>query len=267
MIIPIAPSVTTPDTLVENIFTPAFFDTHFSLLIAQTPTEKRRAFTLRHAVFIEELRYDLGNSSALNIEHDDHDQQSLLCLLHHKATGLDVGCLRVVLFDEQNAHGLHSLPLEAYYGAHLFLPNTHPRHFASHQVCEVSRLAVHPTVRRKQSEVQSPYESIKESPALLSLSLFLAATALVGLSQRHHVFAMLEPRFSRLLKASGLQFHQVGGVIDYCGSRAAYYIDQRVAEERLPKRLTPLYQFIKGQLASQLAKSPLLQDGRTSRQL
>ena len=255
----ITPPVTTPETLVENTFSPAFFDTHFSLLIAHTPIEKLRAFTLRHAVFIEELNYDLGNDSALNIEHDDHDQQSLVCLLHHKATGLDVGCLRVVLFDEHNGHEQHSLPLEAYYGEHLFLPNTHPRCFAHQQVCEVSRLAVHPTVRRKHSDVQSPYESIKESPALLSLSLFLAATALVGLSQRPHAFAMLEPRFSRLLKASGLQFHQVGGVIDYCGSRAAYYIDQRVAEEHLPKRITPLYQFIKGQLASQLANSPLLQ--------
>lgn len=75
---------------------------------------------------------------------------------------------------------------------------------------------------------------------------------MVGLSGRHHVFAMLEPRFSRLLKASGLHFQQVGGVINYCGSRAPYYIDQRVAEAHLPKRIVPLYHTIKTQLAVQL---------------
>lgn len=253
----ITPPMTTPETLADTTFSPAFFNDHFLLILAQTADEKHRAFALRHAVFIEELNYDIGNTNALNIEHDEHDQHSLLCLLHHKATGIDVGCVRVVLIDplaEQNERGL---PLEDYYQPHLFISDTHPHYFPASTVCEVSRLAVHPTARKRHKDnqspdIQSPYDSIKESPALLSLSLFLAATAIVGLSQRYHVFAMLEPRFSRLLKASGLHFHQVGGVINYCGSRAPYYIDQRVAETNLPIKLLPLYQSIKRQLASQL---------------
>ncbi|MGE6511605.1 PEP-CTERM/exosortase system-associated acyltransferase [Vreelandella aquamarina] len=266
----IKPTRTPPDTLQESTFSPTFFNDHFTLLIAQTPDEQYRAFALRHAVFIEELNYAIGNENTLNIECDAHDQHSLLCLLHHNATGIDVGCVRVVLIEPVRGRPLCSLPLEAYYPAPLFMPDTHPHAFSSDKTCEVSRLAVHPTVRKKplsrpelasqdfpstSPTAQTPYESIKESPALLSLSLFLAATAMVGLSGRHHVFAMLEPRFSRLLKASGLHFQQVGGVINYCGSRAPYYIDQRVAEAHLPKRIVPLYHTIKTQLAVQLLAS------------
>ena len=271
MITTITPAMTTPEILEDTTFSPTFFNDHFRLLIAQTPDEQHRAFALRHAVFIEELNYAIGKESALNIERDEHDQHSLLCLLHHNATGIDVGCVRVVLIDPAPGQPARGLPLEDYYHAHLFIPDAHPHTFPLHKTCEVSRLAVHPTVRKKPKgragpaastsdarrpspfpALQTPYESIKESPALLGLSLFLAATAMVGLSGRYHVFAMLEPRFSRLLKASGLHFHQVGGVINYCGSRAPYYIDQRVAEESLPKRIVPLYHTIKTQLAAQL---------------
>ncbi|WP_311065001.1 PEP-CTERM/exosortase system-associated acyltransferase [Halomonas sp. DWK9] len=263
----ITPPITTPEILADTTFSPTFFNDHFRLILAQTTDEQHRAFALRHAVFIEELNYDIGTSSTLNLEHDEHDQHSLLCLLHHKATGIDLGCVRVVLIDTFAKRQERGLPLEDYYASHLFMPETHPSYFPVNTVCEVSRLAVHPTARKKPKDfhradsqspdsqsldIQSPYDSIKESPALLSLSLFLAATALVGLSQRYHVFAMLEPRFSRLLKASGLHFHQVGGVINYCGSRAPYYIDQRVAEESLPIKIKPLYHTIKGQLEAQL---------------
>ncbi len=63
---------------------------------------------------------------------------------------------------------------------------------------------------------------------------------------------MMEPRFARLLKISGLQFRQVGDVIDYCGPRAAYYIDQRDAERDLQAPLQPLYWHIKESIAPQL---------------
>lgn len=255
----IHPLSTTPEDITQNTFTPGFFDSHFSLIIAQTIDEKTRAFSLRHAVFNEELNYNIGDASHQNIEKDIHDQHSILCLLHHKETGLDVGCVRVVLINKQLLSSSPSLPLEEYYDATLFTSPKHPRKFSSERVCEVSRLAVHPAFRRKSAvEINDHESSIRESPALISLSLFLAATAIVGISQRHHVFAMLEPRLNRLLGASGLNFQQVGGLIQHCGERAAFYIDQRAAEHHLPKKIVPLYQLIKSKLATQLADADSL---------
>ncbi|WFE71273.1 PEP-CTERM/exosortase system-associated acyltransferase [Halomonas sp. M1] len=250
----IHPPTTTPEDIKQNTFTPDFFDRHFSLIIAQTTDEKIRAFSLRHAVFNEELNYKLGDTPHQNIEKDIHDQHSILCLLHHKETGIDVGCVRVVLINKQRFSSSPSLPLEEYYHKSLFTSHQHPRYFASESVCEVSRLAVHPGFRRKSAaDINNHESSIRESPALVSLSLFLAATAIVGIAQRHHVFAMLEPRFNRLLGASGLHFQQVGELIQHCGERAAFYIDQRVAEHHLPEKIVPLYQLIKSGLATQLA--------------
>lgn len=252
----IKPPTTTPEDLKQHSFSPELFDSHFSLIIAQTNAEKTRAFSLRHAVFNEELNYNMGDTRHQNIEQDIHDQHSILCLLHHKDTGIDVGCVRVVLISQQRLCPSASLPLETYYDASLFTSHVHPRHFSSDRVCEVSRLAVHPAFRRKSAtDIHNHENSIRESPALVSLSLFLAATAIVGITQRHHVFAMLEPKFHRLLGASGLHFQQVGEPIQYCGKRAAFYIDQRAAEQRLPAPLVPLYALIKSSLATQLAQA------------
>ncbi|XQU07867.1 GNAT family N-acyltransferase [Halomonas sp. LY9] len=156
----ITPPITTPEILTDTTFSPTFFNDHFTLIIAQTEDEQHRAFALRHTVFIEELNYDIGTSSELNIEHDEHDQHSLLCLLHHKATGIDVGCVRIVLIDPSVEQKERGLPLEDYYPAHLFIADTHPHYFPASTVCEVSRLAVHPTARKK----------IKTSKALMTAS-------------------------------------------------------------------------------------------------
>ena len=221
---------------------PCQFDTNFKLIIATTPDEKERAFLLRHHVFNEELNYNIGDKTSSTVEKDSHDTHSLLCLLQHRESGMDVGCLRVVFIDEAMNSFSKKLPFEEYCKNSLTNPKLHPKNLPQDTICEVSRLAVHPLFRKKKSTIESNIcntenthqknESLNQS--IISLSLFLAATALVGLAQRRHVFAMLEPRFNRLLKASGLHFQQVGEIINHCGFRAAYYIDQHKAVKNLP---------------------------------
>lgn len=239
---------------------PHYFSEKFRLIIAHTPEEKQRAFSLRHEVFHEELHYNIGEKTNAPLEKDSHDQNSILCLLQHKESGMDAGCLRVVIIDINNDKLPKPLPLEEYCEGSLNDSALHPKNFSKSTICEVSRLAVHPLFRKKakpptgiRDEDINKICSINEKqPALIGLSLFLAATAIVGLSQRRHVFAMIEPKFNRLLKASGLHFQKAGKTIDYCGTRAAYYIDQHRAEENLPEETTLLYQHIKEELASQI---------------
>ncbi|QFU02922.1 Autoinducer synthetase [Halomonas sp. THAF5a] len=234
---------------------------HFRLIIAHTPEQKERAFSLRHAVFHEELHYEIGDKTNSPIEKDKYDHNSILCLLQHKASHVDAGCLRVVIIDKNRDHPIQNLPLEEYSGNSLEGSELHPQFFPESQLCEVSRLAVHPLFRKKElppigardkdiSNIGT--EGSENQPALISLSLFLAATAIVGLSGRRHVFAMIEPRFNRLLKVSGLHFHRAGETIDHCGLRAAYYIDQHQAEIDLPEKIMPLYARIKRCLEQQM---------------
>lgn len=240
------------------------FMEHFRFSIATDHDSRYRAYALRHKVFREELRYNLGDNRDAPFENDAHDQHAILCLLRHVASQVDSGCLRVVVIPP-DAQGVESmLPLEEHCGHSLHESEQQPSRFARSTICEVSRLAVHPAFRRHRNNVIDINEDAAGAPAaspgvpadpLVTVSLFLAATAVVGLSGRRHVFAMMEPRFARLLKVSGLNFRQIGKVIDYCGPRAAYYIDQRQAEREMHPHLVPLYQHIRQSLAHQLPRA------------
>ncbi len=262
------PSVSLPKLSID----PHHFFNNFKLIVAHSPDEKERAFLLRHQVFNEELNYNIGDKTSSTLEKDSHDQHSILCLLQHRESGIDAGCLRVVVID-QNIKGFPQiLPLEEYCSNSLNNSDFHPKKMAKNTICEVSRLAVHPSFRKKNKPIldtsnlhthNQDLNNDAQNQSIISLSLFLAATALVGLAQRRHVFAMLEPRFNRLLKASGLHFRQVGDIINYCGNRAAYYIDQKKAVENLPQQLIPLYTHIEKELAIQtssekMQKPPLI---------
>ncbi|MGR2739359.1 PEP-CTERM/exosortase system-associated acyltransferase [Billgrantia sp. Q4P2] len=235
----------------------------YRFIIARSQSSRYRAYALRHQVFREELQYRLGEDTDLPFEKDAHDKHSILCLLNHRASSSDAGCLRVVL-PIDNAGQPQRLPLEESCSHGLTDPQLHPDRFERSSLCEVSRLAVHPDFRRtrecalglREQDLQ-PLEHNRLPPPspLVTLSLFLAATAIVGLSGRRHVFSMMEPRFARLLKISGLKFRQVGDIIDYCGPRAAYYIDQHQAERDLKSSLRPLYRHIKSTLAPQMANA------------
>lgn len=245
---------------------PYQFFNDFEFIIAHSPDEKKRAFLLRHQVFNEELNYNIGDKTSTTLEKDSHDQHSILCLLQHRKSGIDAGCLRVVIIDQTIKGFSQILPLEEYCSTSLTSSDLHPEKMAKNTICEVSRLAVHPLFRKKKKPpIDGKYlhaENIDlnndtQNQSIISLSLFLAATAIVGLAERRHVFAMLEPRFNRLLKTSGLHFQQVGDIINYCGNRAAYYIDQKIAVEKLPKQLIPLYTFIEKELAIQTSSEKL----------
>lgn len=231
-----------PDHLDVDVFA-----RRFELVIAHSDAARERAFALRHRVFREELKYQLGSDRAF-LEHDEYDQNSVLCLLKHRESGLDAGCLRVVLVPD----AFKKLPFEEYYDLALLTSPLSPRTFERSEICEVSRLAVHPAFRKKSAD---PGERgwRHESPAMISLSLFLAATALVGLLGTPNVFAVLEPKFNRMLGAAGLRFEQIGEIIEYCGKRAPYYIHQPTAECLLPDALRPLFELIRARLTVEFA--------------
>lgn len=264
---------TPEEALRKRRIDPACFSDRFRFIIARTPEEKQRAFSLRHKVFHEELHYNIGVEINAPLEKDSYDKNSILCLLQHKESGVDAGCLRVVIIDDEDNYSPHTLSLEEYCESSLKDSDLHPSIFPKSTICEVSRLAVHPLFRKgakpptgiKGEDIESICsKSETQQPALIGLSLFLAATAIVGLARRRHVFAMIEPKFNRLLKASGLHFKKVGKTIDYCGSRAAYYIDQHKAEDNLPEEITLLYHHIKKELSPQIHENSEHEDAPNS---
>lgn len=240
------------------------FDTYFSYSLV-TGEERQAVHRLRYDVYCREFGFERDEDCPGGMEQDEFDDVSWHGLLGHRSSGAAAGCVRVVPADA-GPDGV--LPIEKHCGASFFHPELRPALMDRAHVCEVSRLAVHGVFRRRRGEGKTPLGDVDglDIPAeqyrtfpLMAVSLFMAATALTGLTDRHHVFAMMEPRLARLLGRSGLIFTQVGDIQDYHGMRAAFYIHRDDAVRGLQQSaiLRHLYRRAREQLGTDyLAASP-----------
>ncbi|MEC9483852.1 MAG: PEP-CTERM/exosortase system-associated acyltransferase [Halomonas sp.] len=235
------------------------FLSSFDFCLVTSEEERKRAYALRHAVFRRELDYQMTEDAVLRLESDLYDQKSLMVMLEHKRSGLSAGCMRMVPALGTGPSWLQQLPLEEHCTASLTHPTLHPRKLPRNQVCEISRLAVPAYFRHRsqhpdeelRAEVSAFLPEERRTFPLIGISLFLAATALVGLTGHYHVFAMMESRLPRLLAIQGLRFQRVGELTVFHGKRHAFYIDQRQAIVDMQPALAGLYRHIEDTLTRQ----------------
>ncbi|MCG7599359.1 GNAT family N-acetyltransferase [Halomonas sp. McH1-25] len=249
------------------------FLSSFEFRLVATEAERQRAYALRHAVFRRELDYQMTEDADLRLESDLYDQKSLMVMLEHKRSGLSAGCMRMVPALGIGPAHLQRLPLEEHCTDSLTHPQLHPQKLPREKVCEISRLAV-PAYFRHRSQKQhlidvadATHPSFSPDEArtfpLIGISLFLAATALVGLTGHYHVFAMMESRLPRLLAIQGLRFQRVGELTVFHGKRHAFYIDQRQAVIDMQPTLAALYRHVEETLTRQYHQKVLSLDSVT----
>ncbi len=249
------------------------FSRYFRFLLATSERDRKRVYAVRHHVFRGEFNYALGDDLRSDFERDRYDATSLLCLVEHRDTGRTAGCVRLIMPPRGVGPTLEALPLERFCGNSLKDLPLHPGRLPRDQVCEISRLAVPSLFRRRHGERRTPAGNVAEFAfppehtrtfPLIGVSLFLAATAMVGFVKRHHVYAMMEPKLARLLALNDLHFHQIGNIMEYYGKRAAFYIDQHRAVADMRPELADFYTFIQDELhphflsASEAAESSRL---------
>lgn len=230
---------------------------HFRFQIVRTMHQRRLIHRLRYDVYCREFGFEDEQDCPGGLESDWFDDDAIHCLVTHQASGSPAGCVRLVKPSVAPGSDLERLPLEVHCGSSLQPGMFHPDQLPRARVCEISRLAVPAVFRRRAGETRSPYgdpdvpvfspEEARSFP-LLGVGLFLAATAMVGACGRWHAFAMMEEKLARLLGRSGLKFIQIGSPMDYHGLRAAFYIDQREAEQHMNAGLRDLYRNIQEQL-------------------
>ncbi|MGQ7246046.1 PEP-CTERM/exosortase system-associated acyltransferase [Halomonas sp. V046] len=236
------------------------FAEDFRFQLAITPRDRDRVHALRHEVFLKELQYRMEEDPGRHLERDDFDGHSLHCLIEHRDSGLAAGCLRLVL---PRPGSDDCLPVVCQSSATFTQPELHPLHLPRKDICEVSRLAIARPFRLRpgrtpDTEFEVPTETLfspqqQRTFPLIVTGLFLCTYALVSLTRRRHVYALMEPRLPRLLALSGFHFQKVSETLHYHGVRNAFYIDHRRAEQEMHADLEPLYQHIKDSLAPDLA--------------
>ncbi len=247
------------------------FERYFDIVPADRPDLLERAFLVRGDVYCREFGYEREEDCPGGLETDEFDSVSEHCLVTHLESGRTAGCVRVV---EPPLAGELQLPMQLYCGDSLWRGPLHPSIVTGASVCEVSRLAVHRSFRRRTGEAQSPLGDVdalssreheRRTYPLISVALFLGATALVVRSGRQHVYAMMEPRLARLLSRSGLNFKQIGSAIDYHGQRAAFHIHIDCALVGLEPMFHALYMRVARRLGVDKASKLRLQGATASR--
>ena len=228
--------------------------------IADSPDSLREVFELRYRVYCEEFQYESAYAFPDCLETDAFDQQSISCLIRHRASGRPAGCVRLVQAEEDL-----ELPLEHYCGDSIFEDFRSVLASERDGVCEISRLAVNSDFRRRPRERMSRFgqtarfeNSLEEQRTfpLIAVAAFLAAAAVSELTDRTRVFAMMEPFLPRMLKHSGIPMQPAGAEVDYHGLRAAYFTTTEAALAGLNHELLLLYMAIRDSLAVQVNSKP-----------
>ncbi len=239
------------------------FEQYFKIQLVTTKEQAIQAYEVRYRVYCKEFNYEATDLFPDKQETDEFDEQSLHCLIIHKATERPAGCVRLVPICNDKEGGL--LPFEKFCEKSLDTELIRSLALPRHTECEISRLAVDGAFRRRPGEAATRFGELdsvdctkqeQRTFSLIAVSAFLAATAITDLSGKTNVFAMMEPFLPRLLKRSGIIFARVGRDMDYHGIRAPYFIKTQSALENMRPDLKSFYDWVYKQVALDYSNRP-----------
>ncbi|WP_157958519.1 PEP-CTERM/exosortase system-associated acyltransferase [Salinicola sp. CPA57] len=219
------------------------FHQQFEFVLATSESEKQYVYRLRYQVYTQEFGHSMPGEPARQLEYDEFDQSALHCFIRHRATQEPVACIRVIYPSSVRSE----LPIESNSRGEFSHAELNPDALPRNLICEVSRAAILGRYRKRQSGAEKEWSGYPATDndykvsSLLGISVYLASTVMIGLMERRHALALMEPRLARLLSRFGLAFLQVGNIQQFNGVRAAYYIDQHQAEGDLKPELKAFY--------------------------
>ena len=218
----------------EKLQEAKFISKHFSdflePVVAQSQSTRDQSYTIRHKVYCEELGFEPLRSDKL--EKDEFDTFSSPCLIKHRRSGHYAGTVRLVRPQSEE----QLLPIEKFCLDSITHETLNPRNFARQDICEISRLAVPLEFRKRQMDKFSGAaigvinehtysENELRCFPFIAIGLYFSAAALVIHNDIKHTYVMMEPRLARSMRFIGIQFEQIGPVVNYHGKRAPYYIN------------------------------------------
>lgn len=234
------------------------FKQHFDVSIATSDEMLDRSFSLRSRVFCEEFGFLPLQGGQ---ERDDHDDHSVHCLIEHRPSATDAGCVRLILPGERGG----SLPFEKYGARHIDRKLFNWHQLDPTRCCEISRLTVLDRFRHplRGPEVPgAPPTRTRDLPSVVQ-ALYHATIALVLDRQFEWSFMIGEPRLARHLNMFGIQMRQVSPVFEYFGERAVFVASREDFQNAVGNwsgRRRELYDFVAESLTGTPAShSPVVQ--------
>ena len=240
------------------------FSQYLTPRIANSDELRRSAFAIRHHVYCEELQFEPVNE--LKQERDEFDHHAHHCVIQHNASEKFAGTVRVVYSRNET----EQLPLERYCLDSISHERLHPNNFPRDSICEISRLAVPQEFRRRQTDNydgaatgvinEATYsESELRCFPFIAVGLYLAAATVTIEKGLAHCFVMMEPRLARSMRFVGIEFEQIGPVVEYHGKRAPFYISPITLKTTLSNGYRALFHNIELELARNEALHVILE--------
>lgn len=189
-----------------------------SVICAESEEMLDRVFRLRFQVYCLERRFEEANEHPDGRERDDYDWRSMHFLVSDRATASAMGTVRLILPRVGD-----DLPVLRVIGAgerrRVDLPLT--------TTAEVSRFAIARAFRRQleagwyHAGELTPMPGGSRGPALqlVTFGLIQAVLKMTLTGGISHIVAMMEPSLLRLLGRLGIEFHPIGGPVQYHGLR------------------------------------------------
>lgn len=231
------------------------FASFFKPDVSNSKKSIEASFSIRHTVYAEELKLEPENE--LKLETDEFDSHSIHCLIQHVGRERFAGTVRII----RSSSADEPLPIEKFCEDSITNDGLHPRNFAREDIVEISRLAVPSEFRRRQMDkfdgaatggINEDTYSEKELRCFpfIAIGLYLTATAVLMQLNIHHCYVMVEPRLARSMRLIGLEFEQIGPVVDYHGKRAPFFINPM----KVPVNLKAGFNLLLSQIMEDIAQ-------------
>lgn len=231
------------------------FASFFKPDVSNSKKSIEASFSIRHTVYAEELKLEPENE--LKLETDEFDSHSIHCLIQHVGRERFAGTVRII----RSSSADEPLPIEKFCEDSITNDGLHPRNFAREDIVEISRLAVPSEFRRRQMDkfdgaatggINEDTFSEKELRCFpfIAIGLYLTATAVLMQLNIHHCYVMVEPRLARSMRLIGLEFEQIGPVVDYHGKRAPFFINPM----KVPVNLKAGFNLLLSQIMEDIAQ-------------
>ena len=229
------PSLVMPDPEFPDKVMPLQPGIHdlFELRVAIDDRTEADAFSVRYQVYCQEYGYEPIERFPDRCECDNADLRSVSVVAYYRATGMPVGCYRLLFADPGHVDDPFHLEEVCFQRQ----PGSIPERGTSRMGCaEISRFCILAPVRRftRTADCQPPagIDSARwqaEAPRRLNLAglMWLSAAHLAVHLRLDYILALMEPRLQIACRNLGFTFPPIGPAVDFRGQRVPYRIDRR----------------------------------------
>ncbi len=174
---------------------------------AVTPALLERVYRLRYEVYCLATGFENPAHQIAGFEQDKYDEHALHSLLIERATGADLGSVRLILPNEEVSLPAYAISTAARAAA--------GKEFPIDTTAEASRFLRAP---------ESPERGVRH-PAFETLALMAAIVKMSAEQNITHTLALVTGPMLRLLNRFGLAFRPLGEPVEFNGLRYAAILD------------------------------------------